>query len=77
MLDDLRSSATYQDDDEETPPEPGIKPRKPRRTPGSGAEFLGMTAPQRFILALMLFMMVCVLGAFALVISGAVVLPFI
>ena len=52
-------------------------------TPGMGQEMprqertiLGMTAPQRFVLALILFMMTCVLGAFCLILTERVVLPF-
>lgn len=39
------------------------------------SEFLGMTAPQRFVIALLLFFMVLVLGCFFLVLSGKIVLP--
>lgn len=65
MLDDLRNSATIQ---EEPPAE------KPRRDRESG-EFLGMTSAQRFIIVLLLFLMVCVLGTFCLVVTGRVWLP--
>jgi hypothetical protein len=68
MLDDLRNSATFQDDEplfeeEVQPPE------------GSRALILGMTAPQRLIVAMLLFFMVFVLGAFCLVITERVVPP--
>ena len=68
MLDDLRNSATFQDDEpmfeeEVQPPE------------GSRALILGMTAPQRLVVALHLFFMVFVLGAFCLVITERVVPP--
>jgi hypothetical protein len=36
-----------------------------------------MTAPQRFIVVLMLLIMVCILGTFVLVIFGKVMLPFL
>jgi hypothetical protein len=35
-----------------------------------------MTAVQRFILALLLFMMTCVLGTGCLVLTGRIYLPF-
>jgi hypothetical protein len=42
----------------------------------SSKSFLGLTPPQRFVLAIMLFMYVTLLGCFALVVFGKVVLPF-
>ncbi len=39
-------------------------------------KILGMTAIQRFILATLLFVMVCSVGAALLVLSGKVALPF-
>ncbi len=70
MLDDLRNSAAHSFE-EVSPAEDGQAARAPAhpREP-----FLGMTPQQRFVLALMLFMMVCVLGAFFLLIMGKVVL---
>lgn len=69
MLDDLRNSAsTY----EEEKPQGGIK----NQTGKNKATFLGMTAPQRFIIALMLLGMTCVCGTFALLIFEKVVPPF-
>jgi hypothetical protein len=76
MLDDLRNSSTFIDDDDEEPTaEEGYATSRSYRKQQKET-FLGMTAQQRFIISLMLFMMVCVLGAFALVLSGSVVLPF-
>ena len=79
MLDDLRSSATYQDDDEE---EEGLeqKPEAPRRgprpaRPAGNGRILGMTAQQRFIVATLLFILVCIAGAAMLLATGAVSLP--
>ena len=37
---------------------------------------LGMTAPQRFTIALLLLVLVFLLGSFLLVIAGKVALPF-
>jgi len=39
--------------------------------------FLGMTAPQRFVIALMLLIMVCLLGSFCLLMTQRVVPPFL
>lgn len=70
MLDDLRNSAAHSFE-EVSPPED----ERVERAPAQPREpFLGMTPQQRFVLALMLFLMVCVLGAFFLLITGKMVL---
>jgi len=85
MLDNLRDQASFQEEegaqDLNTPdalnapkaPKPP-KQRKPRR---SLDQITGMTAPQRFILALMLSFMVCLLGTMFLLISGKIVPSFL
>jgi hypothetical protein len=45
-------------------------------TRSKGKPFLGLTPPQRFLLALMLFLNVTVLGCFALVAFEKIALPF-
>jgi hypothetical protein len=37
--------------------------------------FLGMTPPQRFVIVMLLFILTCVLGSFALILTEKVVLP--
>ncbi len=69
MLDDLRNSSTFIEDEE--PAEGKVERYRSDRGQGKG-NFLGMTAQQRFIISVMLFLMVCVLGSFALVLSGSV-----
>lgn len=69
MLDDLRNSSAFID--EEEPAEEEVTRYRPRRGQRKGS-FLGMTAQQRFIISLMFFLMICVLGVFALVLSGSV-----
>ena len=64
MLDDLRSSVNseYSEEvliDEKIYEEQPSKPRAP---------FLGMTAAQRFIIVLFLFLMVAILGIFLLIV---------
>ncbi len=75
MLDNLRNQATFEPEEEE-PPDPiepeKPKPSKPRR---SFDQMTGTTDKQRFLLALMLLVMVCLLGVIFLVITGKVVLP--
>jgi len=71
MLDDLRNSAGssfYEEDPLDT------KPEKPERIRPHG-EFLGMTAPQRFIIAFFLFLMIAILGVFVLIVFQKVSLP--
>jgi hypothetical protein len=65
MLDNLRESASQSPffQEEQKPPEQ--KP-SPHRKQGKSASFLGMTPIQRFVVAVMLFMMVCVFGSFIL-----------
>jgi hypothetical protein len=45
-------------------------------TPAS-EQFLGMTPPQRFVIAAMLMLMVCVLGTFFLLVTEKIYLPFL
>ena len=75
MLDDLRNDASSSFDDNLEPiqDENDLAQLSPRRR--SRPPFLGMGPGQRFAIALLLFMMVCVLGAFCLVAFEKVVLP--
>jgi len=77
MLDHLREQASTTPfvPDEETPPEE--KPKKFDEPRPARSNFLGMNAQQRFILTLLLFMVVCLLGIMFLLIAGKVVLPFL
>ncbi len=72
MLDDLRNSASSSYEEEPSPQE-APEHRQRRRAQG---EFMGMTAVQRFVIALLLFLMTCVLASFCLVITEKMVLPF-
>ncbi|MBI5291464.1 MAG: hypothetical protein HY872_06270 [Chloroflexi bacterium] len=87
MFDDLRSkSVSPFDEDVVIEPEPEMAapqpmaamPKRAATTRRGNGEIpvLGMTAGQRFVLSLMLFLNVTVLGFFLLLVSGAVVLPF-
>lgn len=42
----------------------------------SDGRFLGMTAPQRFLVALMLLIMAIILGGLFLVVTSRMILPF-
>ncbi len=81
MLDDLRNSATrthkvgtrsYGEEEE------ALSTRSARKGYTYESErqpFLGMTAPQRFVIVLMLFLMTCVLGSFCLILTERIVPP--
>jgi hypothetical protein len=76
MLDDLRNDAQSSfEEEKETTSEmdnelADLAPRRRRRR-----LFLGMTSGQRFAIALILFLMVCLLGAFCLIVFEKIVLP--
>ena len=66
MLDDLRDAEFVEDDDEYEYEEPVMV------TPTQSQQFLGMTPVQRFVIALLILMMVCILGSFFLLITETV-----
>jgi hypothetical protein len=72
MFDDLRNSAitSIEEEAEMEAAEP-TQPVEVARPP-----FLGMTAPQRFVLALLVFFMILIFAAFLLVLTEKIVLPF-
>lgn len=74
MLDDLRNSSSFIDEEPPTPEQQEPPRRIPRRRQKD--QFLGMTPQQRFILSLMIFLMLCVVGSFALLLFGKIALPF-
>ncbi len=76
MLDDLRNSSSFIDEEEPQNQEQEIVQRRPVRQRRK-ENFMGMTAQQRFILSLMFFFMICILGVLALVITGSVYVPFL
>lgn len=69
MLDDLREQigdSVFDDDDEEL----GSKEQK-----SAPAIFLGMTPVQRFVIAAMVMMIVCILSSFCLLVTERIALP--
>lgn len=74
MLDDLRNKSFI---DDEEPQEDKLEVTSNRPSRRKKEPFLGMTASQRFVLVLLLFFMVCLLGSFALILTEKIVLPFI
>ncbi len=63
MLDDLRNSAARSYEEE-------IVEEKKPRPPG---RILGMTAPQRFLVALMILLLACAASAVVLIAAGKIV----
>ncbi len=84
MFDDLRpkSSSPFEEDsldEQETKVAPApAKAPAPRKKKSSSGEMpiLGMTAAQRLVISIMLFLDVTVLGCFLLLAIQAIVLPF-
>lgn len=79
MLDNLRDQAAQSEyfQQEEVPAfdEPAVVRRRPARR--TLDQVTGMTAQQRFLLAFMLLILVCLLGTMFLLIMGRVVPPFL
>jgi hypothetical protein len=70
MLDDLRNSANTPFEEEEQSPTPvEVVQRRPARP---REPFLGMTSGQRLVIAILLFVMVCVLGMMFLFVTGKI-----
>ena len=70
MFDDLRNQANtpYFEEVDQEPEEVIIETQK---------QLLGMSPFQRFIIAIMFFLIVLLIGSFTLLIMGRVILPFI
>jgi hypothetical protein len=75
MLDNLRNQASFQED--ENSPEPTKQQPEIIKNRRSLDQFTGMNAKQRFMLALMLLVMVCLMGTMLLVAMNKIVLPFL
>ncbi len=85
MLDDLReqaSSSDYFEEDEEEEAvveevdDPTFNYSEPDAPTDSGP-FLGMTPTQRFVIAVMMLLMVCVMSMFFLILTERIYLPFL
>ncbi|MFZ5857332.1 MAG: hypothetical protein ACOYZ6_10915 [Chloroflexota bacterium] len=77
MFDGLRKDASDTSGFDEQPVEffpeekkPAPKPVRRRKATASSGKILGMTAPQRFLIAVMLMIAVCAMGAMCLLITG-------
>lgn len=73
MLDDLRERASESDYFAEE--EPAFEYKENESPAASQSLFLGMTPIQRFVIAVMALMMVCIMGTFFLLVTGKIYLP--
>ena len=73
MLDDLREQAS--DSDHFSEEQPVFEYKDEEETRESKNLFLGMTPVQRFVIAVMILMMVCVMGTFFLLVTEKIYLP--
>jgi hypothetical protein len=74
MLDDLRNDSGQSDFQDKKPAPAPVRRAQSTRRKASAGRFLGMTAFQRFVVALLLLFMVCLIGAAALMLTGSVAL---
>lgn len=70
MLDDLRNSAAQSFPENENPQGSYEEPSGER--PAKKKQFLGMTAAQRFVLALLLLFVTCMGGVLCLLVTGSI-----
>jgi hypothetical protein len=73
MFDDLRAQANQTSFEDEPEPEDVYAFQE---EPVARKPFLGMTAPQRFLITLLLLMMTCILSTFCLMVTEKIWLPF-
>lgn len=66
MLDDLRSDADFEEEEEN---EYEYQEAEAATAAPTQTQFLGMTPVQRFVIALLILMMVCIMGSFFLLIT--------
>ena len=83
MFDNLRDSADssfYEEEPNDLYKEPAPSSKKtasaaPKKRRSNNVRFLGMTAQQRFLVALMLMFTVCIMGTLAMLMLGRMSLP--
>ena len=70
MYDDLRDGMDFgEEDSSDDESQDSVAAAGPR------TQLLGMTPQQRFVIAVLIMMMVCILGAFFMLITGSFYLP--
>ncbi|HJS19557.1 MAG TPA: hypothetical protein VJ785_12480 [Anaerolineales bacterium] len=71
MFENLRDSSYYDDEQNDLTPEPQVKPASAPKQKRKKSRSAGMSGLQRFLLAFMFMIMVCVLGLLMMFISGS------
>ena len=71
MFENLRDSSLYDDEQNDLTPEPQVKPAASPKQKRKKSRSSGMTGAQRFLLASMLMIMVCVLGLLVMLVTGS------
>ncbi len=74
MFDNLRDDSSFYEDEQSDPqkePEAQVQPAATGRSHKRNARFMGTTAQQRFLLAIMLLITVCVMGMLAMFVTGS------
>ena len=74
MLDNLRNQSSFQPEEEPSPQTPPPPPLRGHRK--NLDQMTGMKPQQRFALAVMLWVMVCLLGVVLLLVTGKIIPPF-
>lgn len=74
MFDNLREEPTpaFDDDSVDLFPDEEVPESSPPKVRAPESKFLGMTAMQRFIIALMLMIATCTLGTMCLLLTGRI-----
>ena len=70
MLEDFRDDSDFVEEND-----PGSESQGSAGAASTQTRFLGMTPIQRFVIAIMILLSVCILGLFFLLITGNVVFP--
>jgi hypothetical protein len=76
MLENIREQASFTPEEEPLDPN-APKPPNPRKPRRSLDQVTGMSAGQRFAVALMIAVIVVLVGIMSLLFSGNIVLPFL
>ncbi|MBI9050688.1 MAG: hypothetical protein JEZ00_14805 [Anaerolineaceae bacterium] len=75
MIDDLRTTKKNPEDPNDPFPQ-AEEIVNASSDSEAGGNFLGMSAGQRFVIVILLFVLTCILGSFGLILTEKVVLPF-
>lgn len=74
MFDNLRDDSSFYEEEGQAQFQPAAGTEFDASRKNSSSRFLGMTSAQRFVLAFMLMLAVCVIGALCLLVTGRILL---